>query len=200
VATQAERRTSTRQRILDAALACLVETGTSGFTTTAVVSQAGVSRGALFDHFPTKADLEAATIEALFDEMVADYEERFHTRLSSRRTVAAAVAQLVGVFSDERLLAVYGWFTAARTDPQLRAALTPVVTAHVARLRSLGADLLVGPSAPDDVRALAAEMVELVVMALQGQAVNQLAAPDPGMSRRIERQVLLLAEGLLPAD
>lgn len=196
MATQAERRTSTRRRILEAALACLVETGTSGFTTTAVVERAGVSRGALFDHFPTKADLEAATIAALFDEMVADYEARFDARLSDR-TVAAAIAALGDVFTDERLLAVYGWFTAARTDPQLRAALTPVVSAHVLRLRTLGADLLVGRDAPEELRIQVAEMVEFVVMALQGQAMNQLAAPDPAMLGRIERQVLVLADGLL---
>lgn len=200
MATQAERRTSTRSRILDAALSCLVEVGVGGFTTTAVVERAGVSRGALFDHFPTKAHLEAATIEALFADLRAGYEGRFRALRPRQRTLAKAADLLAEVFADERLLAVYGWFVASRTDPRLQAALTPVVSEHLSRLRELGVELLVGADAPDDLRRPVADMVELAVMAMQGLAIHQLAAPAPGASQRLKAQILTLAQARLQVD
>jgi AcrR family transcriptional regulator len=54
-----------RQRLLDAAVACLIELGVAGTTTLAVQRAAGTSRGALLHHFPTHADLLAASVAEL---------------------------------------------------------------------------------------------------------------------------------------
>ena len=53
-----EQRTSdSRLRILDAAVACLVESGYAGTTTLTIQARAGVSRGRLLHHFPSKETL-----------------------------------------------------------------------------------------------------------------------------------------------
>ncbi|HEX7131257.1 MAG TPA: TetR/AcrR family transcriptional regulator [Iamia sp.] len=50
-----------RQRIVDAAAACLDRDGPDGVTTRAVASEAGISIGALYHHFPS--------LDALWDEL-----------------------------------------------------------------------------------------------------------------------------------
>src|SRR3954447_2618169 len=75
--TQAERRASTRQALLEAATACLIEDGHAGFSTTEIMKRAGLSQGALFKHFSTKGELLAATAEHLYDEMISQYVDRF---------------------------------------------------------------------------------------------------------------------------
>src|SRR5690349_12447170 len=54
-----------RQRLLDAAVECLIELGVAATTTLAVQRRAGTSRGALLHHFPTHAALLAASVAEL---------------------------------------------------------------------------------------------------------------------------------------
>lgn len=56
---------TTRTRILNAAVECLIATGVAGTTTLAVQHRAEVSRGALLHHFPTHASLLAASVAEL---------------------------------------------------------------------------------------------------------------------------------------
>lgn len=55
--SQAERREETSGRAIDAAITCLYRDGYSATTTISVAKEAGISRGALLHHFPTKVDL-----------------------------------------------------------------------------------------------------------------------------------------------
>jgi AcrR family transcriptional regulator len=63
--TQAERSASTQRLLLDATVACLVELGYGGTTTSAVVERAGVSRGAQLHHYGTRQHLMGAAVEHL---------------------------------------------------------------------------------------------------------------------------------------
>ncbi|MDD1449666.1 helix-turn-helix domain containing protein [Sphingomonas sp. H160509] len=55
--SQAERREETSTKAIDAAIACLYRDGYSATTTLSVAAEAGISRGALLHHFPTKVEL-----------------------------------------------------------------------------------------------------------------------------------------------
>ena len=57
---RAERTATSRARILDAAVACLVESGYRGATTLRIQARAGVSRGRLLHHFPSRDELLVA--------------------------------------------------------------------------------------------------------------------------------------------
>ena len=61
--TQAERSASMRQRLIDAAILCLCRVGYAATTTQLVMDEAGVSRGAMLHHFPTRVDLVIAVGE-----------------------------------------------------------------------------------------------------------------------------------------
>src|SRR4030095_16238891 len=92
--TQAERRATTRQRLLDATVESLVDVGNAGTTTTEVCRRAGVSQGALFKHFATKAELVAAAAEHLFGHLVEEFEQALPTVAGRADAPAAAVRQL----------------------------------------------------------------------------------------------------------
>ncbi len=190
--TQDERRAATGQRLLDAATAVLVERGAAGFTTNEVARRAGCSQGAVFKHHATKADLLAAVVADLFAGLVTRYEGEFAARAGGGSLVADAdpVARLgVGldllweVFQDERLLAAYDLFAAARTDVDLQADLEPVVRAHEANLHAL-ADVLFPDVLVEDRRRLH-DAVDLASAAMQGLVINRIAVPDPEVEARV---------------
>jgi AcrR family transcriptional regulator len=67
----AERTAAMRQRLIDAAIQSLFELGYAATTTQVVTERAGVSRGAILHHFPTKVDLMVAVAE-----YAAGYQDR----------------------------------------------------------------------------------------------------------------------------
>ncbi len=80
--------TETRGAILDAALACFVESGYEQTTIARIRERSGVSNGALFHHFPTKE----AIADALYVEAMASFQEGLWELLGRRpRSLRAAV-------------------------------------------------------------------------------------------------------------
>jgi AcrR family transcriptional regulator len=73
--TQDQRRAATRQALLDAALACLLEDGLAGLTTRRVAGRAGVSAATLRFYFPTRAAFVAAAVEQLAVELLRQHRE-----------------------------------------------------------------------------------------------------------------------------
>jgi AcrR family transcriptional regulator len=118
--TQAERVAAMRGRLLDAAIECLTETGYGGFSTNDVVRRAGVSRGALAHHFPTKAGLVAAAADRLVELRAEEFRARFEAIAPERRTVARALDVLWTFFEDPSYQALLELMVAARSDDELR--------------------------------------------------------------------------------
>ena len=188
MATQEERRTGTRARLIDAATAVLTEAGAHGFTTTEVGKRAGLSQGAVFRHFATKADLLAATVESIFDGLVDRYQHEFASRAPRMGAdpgdrLDASLDLLWEIFQDPQLLAAYDLFTASRTDPDLQADLQPVVRAHVQRLHDLTELYLVDLVLVDADQLHAA--VDLVAATMQGLVINRLAVADRDVEDRV---------------
>jgi AcrR family transcriptional regulator len=112
-----------RQRILDAAIACLVDLGYAGTTTVAVQRRAGVTRGALLHHFPSRDELLVAAVahlgEARFDALLPEVEEA--ARHGKR--IDAAIDITWESFEGPLFIAATELWLAARTHPELRAVL-----------------------------------------------------------------------------
>lgn len=192
--TQEQRRTETRAALLDASLALLMDVGLAGFTTTEVAKRAGLSQGALFKHFATKADLLAAVIEHLFGSLRDDFEGRFAALDPADRSPQTGVDLLWEQMLDARLAAAFEMYTAARTDTELRVALDPIVAAHVERIHALAASVL--PEVDDATRT---STVELALLAMQGMVLQQMALPDLAQERRVREMLdgltVILLEG-----
>jgi AcrR family transcriptional regulator len=82
VTTRDDKRLATRRHIVSVAVDSLVEVGVSGSTTLAIQARAGLSRGALLHHFPTRESLLGAAVEELLGLNLALLREgstRFET-------------------------------------------------------------------------------------------------------------------------
>ena len=125
-----EQRTSdSRARILDAAVACLVESGYAGTTTLTIQARAGVSRGRLLHHFPSKETLLVAAAQhlatsrfasdGLSGALLPDPSEDPVGHLDR------AVEAMWSTFQQPYFWASVELWAAARTDAALAAALLP---------------------------------------------------------------------------
>lgn len=170
------RAIETRRRLLEATVECLVVRGYAATTTAAVCESAGVSQGALFKHFPSKASLLAATIEHLFGDLIRDVRRVFETAAEEDDRIGSAVRLLDRTFHEPRLLASFELYVAARTDRDLAAALQPAAASYREALRQ-EAKALFGLA--DDENPDRDALVQLVLSAMQGRALSSLAGGDP---------------------
>ena len=69
--TQAERTEATRGRLIATARRLFAHDGFAGTSTEEILSEAAVSRGALYHHFHSKTDLFQAAFEAVEDDVTA---------------------------------------------------------------------------------------------------------------------------------
>jgi AcrR family transcriptional regulator len=175
-APQQERSRLTQQRLLDATVECLVEFGWSGATTTVIAERAGVSRGAQLHHYPTRAALVMAAIEHLADRRAAEIRAEAATlsELDRRRRLDRVIDMLAAAFTGPLFTAALELWVAARTDPELRAALMPLEARVGREMHRLTVDLL----GADESRPGVRETVQATLDLLRGLGVANLLTDD----------------------
>ncbi|MGO9489829.1 MAG: TetR/AcrR family transcriptional regulator [Solirubrobacteraceae bacterium] len=124
--SQAERSASTRQALLDATIACLVEDGYASTTTSRVAERAGLSRGAHLHHFQTRQALLAAAMEHLAERRGEQLLAAAKGLPEGRERLAKALDLLWSGYASPLYQAALDLWTHARTDPELRERLAPV--------------------------------------------------------------------------
>jgi AcrR family transcriptional regulator len=121
---QAEKSAMTRTAILEAAIRCFVNQGYTKTTTAMIAAEAGVSRGAMMHHFPSRSAVMQAVVAYLHDRRISEYRELMAdidlqedelTRTDIRKSVQAAwdYVNLPSFIAYQELNA------AARTDAEL---------------------------------------------------------------------------------
>ncbi|HEY8480539.1 MAG TPA: TetR/AcrR family transcriptional regulator [Spirillospora sp.] len=110
----------TREDLLDAAEAVLSEEGTQALTLSAVAERAGVSKGGLLYHFPTKNALVKAMVARVideFDDLIDSYVASYGGGPGSytRAYVEATFEILTG---EARAYRRWSAITAAAADPE----------------------------------------------------------------------------------
>lgn len=194
--TQAERRETTRRKLLDATIEALVEQGYARLTTVEVAKRAGVSQGALFTHFDTKEELLAVAVEHLFPRIIQDYLAGVGARPAGRDRVGAAVDMLWAVYQRPELQAAVELYVAARTVPELQKALAAVDGPHRQNLHRVARELFpdVAATHPDF-----DDVVELALDAVQGAAVGGAARPsDPAHRRMLDTLARFMRAAFAP--
>jgi len=74
--TQQERRESTQTALLEATVTCLGRDGYAHTSISSIVEEAGVSRGALLHHYPTKNELIANAIVYFYRQRLKRFEDQ----------------------------------------------------------------------------------------------------------------------------
>ena len=190
--TQAERRASTRQLLLDATVASIVDLGLKQTSTTEVCRRAGVSRGAQLHHYPTRAELVAAAVEHLVARRHDEFRAAHARMRDGAPSLTAVVQALWAIYSGPTLHAWQELTVAARTDPELRRLMVAVNERFFALAQDTLASLM-GPAARTDPELAAATRLTLAV--LDGLALDQVLEDDD----RVARGVLRLLEQLASA-
>lgn len=179
--TQEERSAAMRERLLDAAVECLIELGYAGTTTTEVARRAAVSRGAQLHHFPTKAELLTSAIEHLALRRGEELMREAQARLSQGDRISAGIDLLWSSFSGPLFAAAIELWIAARTDEELRAALLPVERRIGKHMLQLFSEVLVAGS-DDEPSAGGSAVYEgalrLTIHMMRGMALAGLLKSD----------------------
>jgi AcrR family transcriptional regulator len=120
---------ATRVRILEAATACLVELGYHATTTSAVAARAGLARGAMLYHFPTRLDLIEATLSYVIKRRIDDYRIAMEGQPRTREGLDQSIDLYWRQIREPSFVAFYELAFAARTDKALAAIVAPALAA-----------------------------------------------------------------------
>ncbi|MEU2154597.1 MULTISPECIES: TetR/AcrR family transcriptional regulator [unclassified Streptomyces] len=182
-----DRSRVTRQRLLEAAVACLAERGWAGSTVSVVAERAGVSRGAAQHHFPTREDLFTAAVEYVAEQ-----------RSSALRALPvtdrpAVVAALVDLYTGPLFRAALHLWVAASSEDQLRDRVTELEARVGRETHRIAVELLGADESVPGVR----ETVQGLLDMARGLGLANLLTDDRARRKRVVGQWAALLEEVL---
>ncbi|WP_030236296.1 MULTISPECIES: TetR/AcrR family transcriptional regulator [unclassified Streptomyces] len=186
-----DRSRATRQRLLEAAVACLAEHGWAGSTVSVVAERAGVSRGAAQHHFPTREDLFTAAVEYVAEERSTALRALFpQGAAGDRHTVVAA---LVDLYTGPLFRAALHLWVAASNEDQLRPRVTELESRVGRETHRIAVDLLGADETVPGVR----ETVQGLLDMARGLGLANLLTDDASRRERVVAQWAGLLEEAL---
>ena len=178
VSWQAQKSAMTRDRILDAAISCFINLGYTNVTTAKVASTAGVSRGAMLHHFPSKTELIQAAVEYLHGKLLEDYTRRVHGIPKSKKGKNRRRAGLDAYWdhlTGDLAVAYHELCVAGRTDPELKSILQSSSKQFGEHVRDTNVKLFDEWSDREDRFLLAMDVTKFM---MEGMAVGRLTLAD----------------------
>ncbi len=195
--TQAERTAATVTKLLEATIDSIVELGYAGATTRVICERAGVSQGGLFRHFATRRDLIVAAIEHLHETRRSNLNKDFDPDLGGF-SPPRIIAQLRAVrdhIREPRNMAYLEVMLAARTEPDLRAGLGPLLAGQDRAVRASASKNPLFAALSEESQRV---WLDLVTQTLWVESLWRTALPEPSLDdRKLEllvRLAFLLAE------
>jgi len=122
---QAQKSASTRTQIIEAAIKCFIEHGYSRTTTTLIAEKAGLSRGAMLHHFPSKLAVVRAAVEHLHAKRLRAFRKAVTKPSNDHDHVRQSVEAYWSHVRHPLFVAFFELAVAARTDKELAEILRP---------------------------------------------------------------------------
>ncbi|HXQ16644.1 MAG TPA: helix-turn-helix domain-containing protein [Caulobacteraceae bacterium] len=199
----AERRATTRDKILAAAVRCLNDVGYAQTSTVRVAAEAEVARGSLLHQFPTRIDLILAVAEHVIN-CQGDFIRAGLAKLpSGRERYIGSIDATWQAFQQPASRALLEIIIATRHDPELAARIPDVGQEFQARV-SRGAHRFAEASGLRDERGEAAVERRLILVALRGLAIETMLSgeqADPeAVIARLRRMRAQFYDAHRPAD
>lgn len=192
---QEAKRLKAQDAILRAAITCLVERGYPETTIARVAERAGVSKGALQHHFPTKEELITAVADRLLQRSIDRFLPSEPTRPGGHSGVATDLMAIwTSLIDTDAYRALLEILVAARTDGGLQARISP--TLH-------GWNAAIDRAMSDRYEAFAggAGEVELLMLMsrslMRGLLLQERYADDAGQTLAAIRRWIALVAPLL---
>jgi AcrR family transcriptional regulator len=198
--TQAERRESTRARILECTASCLLERGYAATTISEVQGRAGLARGTVQHHFPTRSELLVAATTHVVDARLERFRREIALIPADEDRLNALVDLAWRDLNSPVFFTALELWVAARTDADLRERLVQEERRVFAEMRRLYAELLATHDAPDP---RTDTLVEFTIDVLTGLSMTTMLTGNLGereaMLRRWRRALAVLL-GTLPPE
>jgi AcrR family transcriptional regulator len=198
--SQAERSATTREALLDATIACLVEDGYASTTTSRVAERAGVSRGAHLHHFQTRNALVAAAIERLAERRHAQLLAAAEQLPAGRERLVQGLDLVWAGYASPLYQAALDLWTHARTDPELRERVAPIERELDRQTQQITRQIF-GELAE---RPGFDHLIEMAAATMRGLALLDTLNPGAGRNRRqwpyCRERLVDLLEGAPPAQ
>lgn len=177
-----------RARLLEATIDCLIEFGYSGTTTARIANRAGVTRGALIHHFPSKSELMAESVRHLAFKRTQAVLEELMAMDQSADPIDRYLDVLWRIHQGPMFIAVVELLIAARTEPDLRVHLDQfekMVLHNLSALNVLDDD---HPSSPKDRRDFGLLAMDII----RGVLLSSLTSSQETRDRRWSRAKQML--------
>lgn len=191
--TRSQQSADTYDRLLDIAVQVLIEDGVARTTTLEVQKRAGVSRGALLHHFPTRADLLSAAVGRLVEMNERAVWQEAEAMSGCPDPVERTVRTLTNAFSHPSFVAELELWAVARTDEPLRQSLRlEERKARASRDRVL--EQLFAPMADNTRTALVGE---LSTEFIRGLTLSTILRTDLSKREKLIREWIVVARTML---
>ncbi|MBC7301402.1 MAG: TetR family transcriptional regulator [Nocardia sp.] len=174
--TQAERSAATIAKLVEATIEAIEQVGYHSTSLGEISSRAGVSKAAIFRHFDSRMDLVVAA---------AGEVSRRHLAVVAELRVPGSVAHPVDLAALMHLMRMQVrsdintvWLellVAARTEPELRLRIAPVLRELYDELEELAVSVLTPDVSPEAARLLATSLIHM----FDGEAILRTTYPRP---------------------
>ena len=191
----AERSAVTRQHILAATVQCLDASGYGAVTNIRVADLAGVSRGAMMHHFPTRQALIVATVEHAYEKL-NQYRAEEVAKVPPGLDRYRAIMDLSLVTQRLREgMALNEIRIGSRSDPEIRDAVTPMMSSisedYVRMVSRIAREAGLKPT-----RELHG-LTGTVAMATRALAINTFTYPSPRVGENVSWTLQTMREDLI---
>jgi AcrR family transcriptional regulator len=180
--TQAERSETTRKQLLDAASKLIRQKGFGGLRTIEVASVAGVSRGALMHHFPSKHALVVAVLTHVNEVTFAQSTRRAQLARSSSDPIAEIIKDAQDFFLGDYFFIELAIAMSDESTRRLRRETLQFTRQTRFSIEAAWLDTLISSGIP---KQLASDVLALTLSAVRGFSVRMLIENDPEKFTRL---------------
>jgi AcrR family transcriptional regulator len=179
---QAQKSASTRTQITEAAIKCFVEYGYSRTTTTLIAQKAGLSRGAMLHHFPSRLAVVRAAVEHLHSKRLRAFRKAVTKPAADGDHVRQGVEAYWAHVRHPLFVAFFELAVAARSDKELASILRPAQEAFEREWHQAAVDVFPEWRGRGDKFDLALDLSRYV---LEGMAISFLTHKETERDARV---------------
>jgi AcrR family transcriptional regulator len=180
--TQAERSETTRKQLLDAAVKLIRQNGFGGLRTIEVASLAGVSRGALLHHFPSKHALVVAVLTYVNELNFTQSTRRAQLARSSGDPIEEIIKDAQEFFFGDYFFIELAIAMSDESTRRLRRETHQFTRQTRFSIEAAWLDTLMSSGIP---KQLASDVLALTLSAVRGFSVRMLIENDPKQFTRL---------------
>ncbi|SIT02162.1 TetR/AcrR family transcriptional regulator [Paracoccus saliphilus] len=174
------RSIAMREKLIEAALEVIYDLGYNSASTPEFSRRAGVSRGALLHHFPTRSDIIIAAMEDLLGEGTREIRETASRVARQEVSLGDFVEFLWQMFSGRFFYISLEFINEARTDAELRERMIPVVRDFHAALDGIWGEF---EKQADGLPQSTRVALNMTVCLVRGMGVQTVLKDDPDYFR-----------------